>query len=151
MINRTKKLIYILYGLLAYLVPMAILLGAKHDVYFQDKKTTLTIFGVIIIAMILLVFKKKLLKGNTLSLIIGHLVIIVLLRLPEIIADEITLAVSVSIAGLCLSAVFERVEEFYRRTSYNADGTLNRDSIPDKQAWAEAYCFGLNLKKGDKD
>lgn len=147
MINRTRKWVYILYSILAYIFPMAILIGAKHDVYFKTTTSSVTVTGIIIFAILLIVLKNQLSKYPVIPIIIGHIAVIVVMLLPKIIADEVILALSVSLVGIVMSCVFDRVAQFYARTSYNADGTLNKKAIPQKQAWSEAYCFGLKLDK----
>lgn len=147
MINRTKRIKYVLYSILAYLIPMGVLIGIKYNTYFKTTASSFTIIGLIITVIILFVLKSKLAKFNLLPLLIGHIAILVLMELPSVIAEEVQLAVCVSLVGLSLSAIFDNVANYYKRTSYNADGTLNRTIIPDSQAWKEAYDLGISISK----
>ena len=150
MTNKGKALLYTMYSCLSFLVVMSILFIWKWDDYIAETSTKISMFGIIVVSIVLLCLRSKILKliehSNLLFLFatIGF----VFCFCVESMTSELKIIFGFTMLGSALSSIFDRVVKVYQDNSYKIiDGirTPNKDkALSDKEAWQRA--FGINFK-----
>lgn len=143
---RTNKGRYIEYKALsffAYVLPLAILFAVENARYLKTAGTSLSFFGYVIIALVLVAFKDKLIeagkKNVILSVSIGIFVVSAIMRY---LADELLLISGISLLGAIMSTVIEPVADVYKaRADKDKAGDGDGTTLSHKNAWRLAYGF----------
>lgn len=141
--NKGRYYAYKAISFLLYILPLVILFGVEHNHYLKTLGTSLSFFGYVIIALILVALKDKLLefaKHNTVLTI--SIVLFVVSLIMRYLADELLLISGVSVFGALLSTIVEPVAEVYKKRSDKevSDGQI-KETITHKNAWRLAYGF----------
>jgi hypothetical protein len=147
--NVAKYRLYKVYSCLAYATPMAILFGINSDMYLTDSTggTSIGFWGFVIIIFTILAFKNRIMEFAKKNAVLSVSVTVFSISLlMQFIAGQLMLISAVSIAGGVLSSVVEPVADFYYAVAYkqiNEESRvrLNLPSIPQKEAWKQAYGF----------
>ena len=141
--NKGRFYLYRLLSFLAYVMPLMILFACQSSHYLQNVGTSLSFFGYIIVALILIALKDKLLdfaKKNTILTV--SLVLFVVSAVMRYLADELLLISGVSVFGALLATVIEPVADVYKkRSDEEAKNGKTMETITHKNAWRLAYGF----------
>ena len=143
MTNGAKRRLYRFYAFLVYLTPMLVLFFVRIEKYTQTAGA-ISFFGFIVIAFVVLFFKKQLLTFAEKDVLLSLAIVLLIFSIAAIfIAKELAWIAGTSIVGAILSKVVNIVGDVYENYEYKiVDGIKkkNRDpALPDKEAWREAY------------
>lgn len=144
MTNAGKHLLYRVYSWGVYAVPMLIMWLANQET-FGSTGSTVGMFGILVIALLLLAFRKEVLNLlKTRTLLTGSVALLVVAILMRVIADNLLMIAIVSCIGAAMQSSIEVVANVYERYAYivNDDGIRVRNPAPalsDADAWREAY------------
>ena len=143
---RTNKGRYFEYKVISfaiYVLPILILFAVENTRYLKSAGTSLSFFGYVIFALILVCFKDKILEVGKKNVILSvSVAIFVVSAIMRYLADELLLISGVSLFGAIISAIVEPVADVYklraaRDTAGDGDGTV----LSHKNAWRLAYGF----------
>ncbi len=149
--NVAKYRLYKVYSCLAYATPMAILFGINSEAYLTDTTggTSIGFWGFVMIIFTILAFKNRVMEfAKRNSVLSVSVTIFAVALVMQFIATQLMLISAVSIAGGVASAFVEPVADFYYSVAYkqlNEDSRvkLNLPSVPQKEAWKQAYGVGV--------
>ena len=143
MTNKGRYYLYKFISLVIYVLPLLILFACESGHYIKSAGTTLSFFGYILIALILVAFKNKLLefaKKNTVLTI--SMILFIISLIMRYLADEMLLISGVSVFGAFLSTIVEPVADVYKkRCDKEAEDGETHETISHKNAWRLAYGF----------
>lgn len=140
--NKGRYRFYKLISFLVYVLPLAILFGIGHEQYLKTAGSSLSFFGYIIVAFVLIAFKDKLLgfaKHNTILTV--SIIIFIVSLIMRYLADELLLISGVSLFGALLSTITEPVCEVYKKRADKDDEEGTVKLLTHKNAWRLAYGF----------
>lgn len=139
--NKGRYLEYKALSFCAYVLPLLILFGVENTRYLKSAGTSLSFFGYIIFALIVVAFKNKIIdigkKNVVLSLSLAIFIVSIIMRY---LADELLLISGVSLFGALLSTIIEPVADVYRaRADRDKTGEGDGRTVTHKNAWRLAY------------
>ena len=143
---RTNKGRYIEYKALSfgmYVLPLLILFAVENTRYLKTAGTSLSFFGYVIMALILVAFKDKIVAMGKKNVILSvSIVIFVISAVMRYLADELLLISGVSLFGALMSTVVEPVADVYKaRADRDKIGEGDGTTLSHKNAWRLAYGF----------
>jgi len=150
--NVARYRMYKLYSCVAYATPMAVLFGLNSDTYLSDSTggTSIGFWGFVMLVFMVIAFKNKIMefskKNSVMTLSVGVFLISLIM---QFIANQLLIISIASIAGSILSHTVEGVADYYYSVSYkelneSSRVRLNLATVPQKEAWKQAYGFKTN-------
>ena len=141
---KTNKGRYIEYKALSfamYVIPLLILFGVENTRYLKTAGTSLSFFGYIIFALVLVAFKDKIVDIGKKNVVLSvSLVIFAVSAIMRYLADELLLISGVSLFGALMSTIIEPVADVYRaRAERDKSGQGDGTTVTHKNAWRLAY------------
>lgn len=143
---RTNKGRYFEYKVISfamYVLPLLILFAVENTRYMKSAGTSISFFGYIIFALILVGFKDKILEVGKKNVILSvSLVIFIISAIMRYLADELLLISGVSLFGALISTIVEPVADVYKlRAAKDTAGDGDGSVLTHKNAWRLAYGF----------
>lgn len=125
----------------AYVLPLLILFGVENTRYLKAAGTSLSFFGYIIFALILVAFKDKIVDLGKKNVVLSiSLVIFIVSAIMRYLADELLLISGVSLFGALMSTIIEPVADVYKvRADRDTRGEGDGSTVTHKNAWRLAY------------
>ena len=141
--NKGRYLEYKAMSFGVYVLPMLILFAVENTHYLKSTGTTLSFFGYVIVAFILVAFKDKLIEAGKKNVILSvSLVVFIVSAIMCYLSEELLLISGVSLLGALGSTVMEPVADVYKaRADRDKDGTGDGTTVTHKNAWRLAYGF----------
>ena len=139
--NKGRYFEYKALSFAAYVLPLMVLFGAENAHYLKAAGTSLSFFGYILFALILVAFKDKIVNLGKKNVVLSvSIAIFAVSAIMRYLADELLLISGVSLFGALMSTVIEPVADVYkiradRDTAGQGDGT----TLSHKNAWRLAY------------
>lgn len=138
--NKGRYLEYKAISFMIYLIPLAILFAVNYGSYIRSAGTSLSFFGYIIIALILIAFKDKFLEFAKKNVVLSvSLVIFIVSIIMQYLAQELMLISGVSLFGAFLSCVVEPVADVYHVRAEKEKAGDEVEVPTHKNAWRLAY------------
>lgn len=141
--NKGRYLEYKAISFGIYVLPMLILFAVENSHYLKSAGMTMSFFGYVIVAFILVAFKDKLLEAGKKNVILSvSLVVFIVSLIMTYLANELLLISGVSLVGALGSTVVEPVADVYKaRADKDKAGEGDGTTLSHKNAWRLAYGF----------
>lgn len=148
--NRGRFYEYKAISFIIYLLPLIVLFSVNYGSYIRSAGTSLSFFGYIIIAMILIAFKDKFLEFAKKNVVLSvSLVVFIVSIVMQYLAQELMLISGVSLFGAFLSCIVEPVADVYHVRAEKEKAGEVVDVPTHKNAWRLAY--GLRAEEEHVD
>lgn len=141
--NRGRYLEYKALSFAVYILPLLILFAVENTHYLKSSGTSLSFFGYVIFALVLIAFKDKIVNLGKKNVVLSvSVVIFVVSAVMRYLADELLLISGVSLFGALLSTVIEPVADVYKvRADKDKAGEGDGTTVTHKNAWRLAYGY----------
>ena len=127
MTNKTRSLIFAILSVICYGIPLLIYAFLNKEVFFAEPTTSLTIFAVVGI-IILLIFAKKIVSSICSVISPGIFFPLIAMFICFALGDFLTTLFSIFkwafVGGVCAWYPYQ-IMRVYEQFAYNQDGTLN--------------------------
>lgn len=143
MTNKGRYWEYKAISFLIYIIPLLVLFALQPNHYVKSAGTSVSFFGYIILALIMIAFKDKFLEFVKKNAVLSvSLIIFITSLIMRYLADELMVISGVSLFGALLSTVVEPVADVYHaRAEKEKIGEGTGEVLSHKNAWRLAYGF----------